>query len=163
MSTLGSAAEHLSPATRRRSRDRVASMRLRLRVLARRERLDRMLLEGADPVTSAELTLRAFQLTRPPGRAALAAGIEDAVSSAGSRRRRSPSAAPLARSGIAAARPELAELARALREEPIVSAHGVVLARRLLTDGSGPLYGESGDGALRSATMQALNALGDRV
>jgi len=118
-----------------------------------------MLLEGADPVTSAELTLRAFQLTRLQSRARVGASLEDAVASAPTRRRRSASAAPLARSAIAAARPELQELARALRKRPVVTARGVVLVRRLLTDGAGPLYVESGDGALRCAAAEALSAL----
>lgn len=163
MSTPGSAAAHISPARRRRFRRRVAPLRLRLRVLARRERLDRQLLEGADPVTAPELTLRAFQLTRASARAALAASLEDAVSSAAVRSRRSPTAAPLARSAIAAAGPELRALAQTLRDEPVVAARGVVLARRLLTDGAGPLYAESSDGVLRRAAGEALAGLGERV
>jgi hypothetical protein len=163
MSAPGSAAPYISTAPRRRSRRRVASPRMRVRVLARRERLDRLLLEGADPVTTPELTLRAFQHTRPASRVALAASLDDAVASAATRRRRSPTAAPLARGAIAAARPELQELARSLREDRIVAARGVVRARRLLTDGSGPLYVESGDGALRRAAQAALSALGERV
>jgi hypothetical protein len=47
----------------------VAPLRLQLRVLRRREQLDRQLLDGVDPVTTPELTLRAFQLTRAPARA----------------------------------------------------------------------------------------------
>jgi hypothetical protein len=129
-------------------------------VLAMRDRLDRRLLEGQDPVTTPELTLRAFQLTRPAARTALAASLQDAVSSAAVARRRSAGAAPLARSAISAALPELEALARALREEPVVAARGMVLARRLLADGSGPLYVESGDGALRYAAAGTLAALG---
>ena len=54
-------------------------------------------------------------------------------------------------------------MARALREEPVVAARGVVLARRLLTDGSGPLYVESGDSTLRHAAAETLTALDQRV
>jgi hypothetical protein len=136
-----------------------ASLPLRLRVLLHRARLDKMLIEGADPVATSELTVRAYQLTRASHRRQLAASIEDVLASASSRRRRSPSAAPLARDGIAAARPELAELSRALREEPVAGARGVALARRILTDGAGPLYVDSGDGALRRVAAEAASAV----
>ena len=157
MSAINSASAPLT-LPRRRGR-RLAAVRLRLRVLAQRERLDRRLIEGTDPVTSAELTLRAYQLSRPAHRRALAASVDDAVASAAVSRRRSAAAAPLARAGIEAARPELEELSRRLREEPVVAARGVALARRLLTDGSGPMYVESGEGVLRCATGEALSAL----
>jgi hypothetical protein len=143
-----------------RQRNRTpASFPLRLRVLLRRARLDALLIDGADPVAAPELTLRAYQLTRPSHRRQMAAGIDDALATAASRKRRSPSAAPLAREGIAAARPELAELSRRLREEPVAVARGVALARRLLTDGAGPLYVDSGNGALRRAAAEAITAL----
>jgi len=143
---------------RRRGR-RLTGLLLHLRVLARRERLDQMLIEGADPLASEELTLRAYELSRPSHRRALAAGVDDAVRSAATRRRRSPAAPPLAREGIGSARAALAELARVLREEPVVAARGVALVRRLLTDGAGPLYVESGDAAVRAAADEAVRAL----
>ena len=136
-----------------------ASLTLRLRVLLHRARLDRMLIEGADPVATLELTLRAYQLTRASHRRQIAASIDDAVASAAARRRRAPSAAPLARARISVARSELAELSRALREEPVASARGVALARRILVDGAGPLYVDGGDTALRAAAAEALGAL----
>ncbi len=157
MPTITSASARIS-LPRRRGRP-LAGLLLRLRVLARRERLDRMLIEGADPVATDELTLRAYELSRPSHRRALAASVDDAVRSAATRRRRSPAAPPLAREGIAPARPALAELSRALREEPVVAARGVALARRLLTDGAGPLYVESGEAALRSTVDEAVRAL----
>lgn len=132
-------------------------------MLTRRDSLDSSLLEGTAPVTTPELTLRSFQLTRASSRAALAASLEDALATAPARRRRSASAAPLASNAIASARPELEELARALREERVGAARGVILARRLLTDGSGPLYVESGDGLLRNAAAAALSGLADHV
>jgi hypothetical protein len=130
-----------------------------LRVLARRERLDRQLLKGADPVSTPELTLRAYQLTRAASRTALAATLEASLTSAATGQRRSMTAAPLARGAIESARGELDELARTLRE-PVVAARGVVLARRLLTDGAGPLYVEDADGELARTAAEALRALG---
>jgi hypothetical protein len=58
---------------------------------------------------------------------------------------------------------ELAELVLAIREEPVVRARGLVLARRLLTDGSGPLYVESSDAALRIAVDETIRALLPRL
>lgn len=162
-STPGSAEARIFPARRWRPRHRLAPTRVHVRVLLHRGRLDRLLLEGAEPVTTAELTLRAYQLTRRPSRAALAASLEQSVASAARRRRRSATSAPLARDAIAGTRPVLAELARALREEPVAAARCVALVRRLLADGAGPLYVESGDGALREAAVEALRALGGPV
>lgn len=162
MSTFGSAVGRLSPAHRLRREKRIAPVRLRLRVLAHHERLDGLLEQGADPVADPALTLRAFQLTRLSHRARVADSLEGAIASAATRRRRSPSAPPLARESVAAARTELLTLARTLRGEPIVAPRGVVLARQLLTDGSGPLYVECADGALRCETESALAALHTR-
>ncbi len=101
MSAPGFPAAQISHARRRRFRRRVAPLWTRLRVLASHESLDRLLLEGTAPVTTPELTLRSFQLTRASSRASLAASLEDALATAPARRRRSPSAAPLARDAIA--------------------------------------------------------------
>ncbi len=163
MSTFGSAVGRLSPAHHRRRERRVGSPWLRVRVLMRRESLDCMLEQGADPVTEPELTLRAFQLTRLRHRARLADSLDEVVASAASRRRRSASAPPLARAAVAAARLDLLALAGTLRDEPIVAPGGVVLATRLLTDGSGPLYVECGEGVLRRAAVRALAALHERA
>lgn len=158
MSAISSASARTSP-PRRRSRP-LAGLALHARVLAHRDSLDRMLIDGADPVATDELALRAFQLSRPSHRRALAASVDDAVRSAATRRRRrSPAAPRLAREGIGPARSSLAELSRALREEPVVAARGVALARRLLTDGAGPLYVESGSAALRIAVEETVRAL----
>jgi hypothetical protein len=156
MSAISSASARIQ-LPRRHSRP-LAGILLRARVLARRERLDRMLIEGADPVATDELTLRAYQLSRPSHRCALAASVDDAVRSAAARSRRSPAAPPLAREGIGLASSALAELSRALREEPVVAARGVALAQRVLTDGAGPLYVESGD-ALRILVDETIRAL----
>ncbi len=137
----------------------MAPLGLRLRVLSQRGGLDRRLLEGADPVSTPELTLRAFQLTRQASRTALAGSFEDAIASAARGRRRLATSAPLARGAITAARSKLAELVLALREEPVLAARGIVLARRLLTYGSGPLYVENGDVELRAAVDETVRSL----
>jgi hypothetical protein len=159
VSTLSSPTARLAGAGRRRKPIGSLQLRLRLRVLVRGRQLERLLIEGADPVSAPELALRAFQLTRASHRRSLAASLDDALLSAANGRRRSPSAAPLAGASIAAARPALVELARMLREQPVVAARGVAMTRRLLVDGAGPLYVDTHDGALRHAAEQALTAL----
>jgi hypothetical protein len=160
MSTPRSATAPLSPPRRRRPRRReVATIRVRLRVLLRGELLDRLLIEGSDPVSTPELTLRAYQLTRRASRRRLAESIDDVVSSAGVRPRRYSTSPPLAWRAIKAASAALGELSEALREEPVVTARGVALARRLLTDGSGPLYVQTPDGTLLRAVQETSAAL----
>jgi hypothetical protein len=54
----------------------------------------------------------------------------------------------------------LAELATALRSRDSVSARGVLLARRIITDGCGPLYAPNAPrAALRWRVWEALRAL----
>jgi hypothetical protein len=134
-------------------------MPVRPRVRVRSEALDALLIEASDPASTPELTLRAFQLTRPASRRRLAASLEDVVSSARVRSRRYSSSPPPARLAIKLARGALAELAEALREEPVVTARGVALARRLLTDGAGPLYVQTPERTLLRAVQEASAAL----
>jgi len=145
----------LSP-PRHRSRP---TLRTRLRVALRSWRLDTLLIEGSDPVSTSELTLRAFQLTRPASRRKLASSLDDVVTSARVGPRRYSASPPLASREIKAASTALAELSEALREQPVVSARGVALARRLLTDGAGPLYVQTPDGTLVRAVQEASAAL----
>jgi hypothetical protein len=138
---------------------RPAGLMLRVRVLLRRERLDRSLAEGCDPLDSAELALRARQLTGPVHRGRLADSIERIVALAEGGSSRLSSAPPLLTRDVRASRAALLGLSQALREEPYVRATGVALARRLLVDGSGPLYVEAGEDALWLAARAAAAEL----
>ena len=131
-----------------------------LHVLTRRGRLDRLLADGHSPTTDARLALRAQQLVRPPARARLAAALHDAIQSIdqpGLVRFRQPQVA-VAATGVRACDAELRGLAHALTD-PHPRARGVVLARELLTDTTGPLYTDGHADQLRSRILTARSAL----
>jgi hypothetical protein len=67
---------------------------------------------------------------------------------------------PVRRDQVQEARDLLTELTTALRSRERVSARGVLLARRIVTDGCGPLYAPSAPpAALRWRVWEALRAL----
>ena len=138
---------------------RCASPSLRLRVLARRGRLDRQLAQGTDPETDPRLALRATQLARPALRAALARSLRTALRSIDSPVSRLPSPhAPVAAASVRACAPELCDLARALTDID-AGARGVAIARVLLTDGGSPLYMDGPADGLRMVLFAARAAL----
>ena len=132
---------------------------VRLRALTHRAKLDAMLLDGTDPTGSAELQLRASQLTGGRYRDMLARSLVESVEAAEGERRRSMASIPLAYGEVRAARAALLELANGLRGEGPVAPAGVVLAERLVTDGAGPLYIASEHDALWRAARRASAAL----
>ena len=132
---------------------------LRVRVLWARGRLDGMLARGADPGPSPELALRAAQLTARRHRAALADSLEDVVHTAEGRRSTRSARPPLASREVRAARAALLGIAFQLRQDAEVHPAGVVLAQRLITDGSGPLYIHAQHDGLWHAARDAAAAL----
>jgi hypothetical protein len=113
-----------------------AFSRLSARVLS--GRLDRALLDGADPATSPRLAARAAQLSSPGTRAALADALDGLVRAAqGPQRRWWALASP---SSVRANSSELHALASLLDSRTPVYARGVAHVNQLLHDGSGPAY-----------------------
>jgi hypothetical protein len=106
--------------------------------------LDRALIDGADPVASPALAARAAQLTSPPMRSSIAEGLERLVRAAQRPQRRWW--APSGRQAVLANSSSLHELAATLHGEELVYARGVAILAELLTDGTGPAYGDY-DGA----------------
>jgi hypothetical protein len=101
-------------------------------------RLDRALIEGADPAGSARLAARASQLSSARSRRELAGAIDALVRAAqGPQRRWWALASP---SSVLANSAELHALASLLDSDTPVYARGVALARELLRDGTGPAY-----------------------
>jgi hypothetical protein len=129
----------------------------------RRGRLDRLLAAGVTPAGSPELALRALQLTRARHRRVLADSLEEIVRMAHGEGRRRGTSPSLATRDIRASRSALLQLAQVLRENRDVYASGVALAQRLLTDGTGPLYGHGLDDELWHATRDAIAALDGRI
>jgi len=140
--------------------NRPASALLRLRVVGRRGRLDRLLAEGTDPTTDARLALRAAQLTRAKLRATLARSLLNALRSIDeSPISRFPSPhIPVDAASVRVCSDELCDLARALTDiKPRV--RGVAITRVLLTDGGGPLYTNGPADRLRDMLLAARSAL----
>lgn len=122
-----------------------APRRVRLRVWATRRRLDRVLTDGVDADASAELTLRAAQLSRPQTRRSIAAMLSNILDAAEEPRGpfeiQNPQQA-VNRPAVAQARDELSALIARLRDDRAPSSvQGIARAHLLTVDCRGPLYG----------------------
>lgn len=123
----------------------------RVASLLRAPRLDRALAEGADPASEPGLRDRARRLTSWRTRRRLARALEDVERGPG---------VPVRHDAVVDASDLLSELTTALRSRERVSARGVLLARRIVTDGCGPLYAPTAPrSALRWRVWEALRAL----
>jgi len=125
----------------------------RIAEVLRSSRLDRALADGADPASEPSLRQRARRLTSWRTRRRLAKALEEIE------RDRGPGL-PVRHDQVMEARDLLSELTTALRSRERVSARGVLLARRIITDGCGPLYAPNAPrAALRWRVWEALRAL----
>jgi len=121
-------------------------------------RLDRALADGADPASEPGLRERARRLTSWSMRRRVAKALEE-VERAPAPVRCDPRV-PVRSDQVREARDLLDELTTALRSRERVSARGVLLARRIVTDGCGPLYAPTAPrSALRWRVWEALRAL----
>jgi hypothetical protein len=130
---------------------------LRMKTRWSRRRLDEQLAQGADPTTSAELSLRAEQLaaheTRERFASALASVLDEAIEPMTFTLRLRPH-----RAEIRAAADDLLALGARLREERPTEVQGLALTALLLTRGASPLDPNSG-ASLRRAVRSARFAL----
>jgi hypothetical protein len=135
------------------------SLALRARVALHRARLDRSLVAGVDGRCSPELGLRAEQLTRPAVRARLASALDLVLGRAATGGPQFSAGPRLRRREVLASAPVLRSLAARLRSADPPHAAGVLLTRRLIVDGLGPLYVPAPPGALWDQAQSALIAL----
>ena len=121
------------------------SLAARIRTRIARAELDRELASGANSAGSAELALRAEQLSSPAERARIANAL---VETLGDARRGHPVTLRVRpqREAVRAAADEILALALRLRDDQPLGVRGVAMAARLVDARSGPLYRhDSGD------------------
>jgi hypothetical protein len=133
---------------------------LGLRVLLRRDALDRTLADGARPGDTLALALRARQLATRREAEQVAERLEAILHELDRPPARALTArAPLQRAQIVAARPFVANLVQRLRDVEHPHAAGIARARQLIVDGASPLYSPSHPGALARLAWRAADAL----
>jgi hypothetical protein len=133
---------------------------VRMRTRWRRAGLDDELARGASPAASAELTLRATQLSSPVVRSRLVGALLRRLDDA---RQAEPDAIKVRwaqRAEIRDCADDLLALARRLGDKQHVEVRGAAMTARLLSDKASPLNQDDGHnlrGALRAARL-ALDA-----
>ena len=125
------------------------------------DHLDRALAAGVDPAAGALLARRASQLTTRRSRAGFVRALEAHLAEARRPRARSSAAVPLCRGEVLHAAPEIRRLVVCLRDDREIRAQSIARVRRLLTDGTGPLYAYSPPGTLARAVAAAIDCLHD--
>lgn len=125
-------------------------------------RLDAAIANGADPDSSAALSLRANRLISRRTRRSMSRGIGRLLEQ--SRRPPHPfnESAPICWRQVALARPVLQELAMRLAGPAPVDARGVAKLQLLLTDGTSPLFSWPEVDGLEALLATALEALEPR-
>jgi hypothetical protein len=121
--------------------------------------LDRRLADGANPDSSALLSLRAQHLQSLASRRALALGFRRRLAAA----RRAPHPfdrrVPLARAEIRRNATLIEELATRLEAREPADPRGIARGRVLLCDGSSPLYSRASETELGWALQRAIDGL----
>jgi hypothetical protein len=155
---------HALPRSRaeRRPRRGPAEVVRRLRVCVRAADLDRQLAEGTQPWRSAELELRATQLTSAKTRTRFARELESIVARAECAVHDRSARIPLSRAAVLAAREDLLELAAALRSPASCRPHAAGVVSFLLHDGCSPLYDPAAGATPASLARVARAGFGQR-
>lgn len=138
----------------------VPALARRLRAWLRQGALERRLLDREHGQAAAGLLdARAWQLTRPRACERLAGALDAVRAEAAAPPAWRGAAVPVRRVEVAVARDELVRIAARLRAPRPVRPRGVVMLRRLLRDGNGPLYAPSANDELWRRLRRAAIAL----
>jgi hypothetical protein len=132
------------------------------RVWLHRSSLDSELAIGADPNRDPLLRARAQELVGEKARRRIAESFERVLCEVDSAPSLFTSRAPIARTAVRETRPALETVVERLKAPAYVSPQGVAMARRLLTDGAGPMYGQ-GPQESGALLRQSLGALIDAI
>jgi hypothetical protein len=147
----------------RRGRSAPARVALRLRLWLTRARVDQQIANGRIWHAGAATTLRVRQLSAPRNRRRLARCLREIVAYADRVEGRPPFSAVVAdRAAVRADREAILGLAERLEADDPVNPRGIVLARRLLTDGiDSPLYNRRCGRTVAAAIWEVSDALGE--
>lgn len=134
---------------------------LRVRILARVQApwLDLALASGADPSRSPQLERRAAHLLSRVHRIQVVAALRQSRRSAGERIHIGDPRVPVDREEVRIAEAQLVELEELLISPAPIYCRGVVMASRIVSEGSGPLYAPRRRGELRERVAAVLAAL----
>ena len=134
---------------------------LRVRLIARlwASWLDSALASGIDPAVSPALEHRAALILSPGNRAKVVRSLRLSRESAGRRIDPRDLRTPVDPAEVQIARRQLIELEDLLLAPGPVYAQGVVMASRIVGEGTGPLYAPRRRGELRDRVEAALAAL----
>jgi hypothetical protein len=134
---------------------------LRVRLLARLQApwLDLAIASGADPSGSPQLERRAAHLLSHVNRVSVVAALRQSRRAAGTPIDPHDLRVPVDHEEVRIAERHLVELEDLLISPAPVYAHGVVMAAKIVRDGTGPLYVPSRRGELRDRVTKVLAAL----
>jgi hypothetical protein len=161
---MADAAFHSFPSSRGgRAVSARAGFALRMRLWLTRGRLDQRIVTGCPWDSRAATALRARQLSDPRTRQRLARSLRGIVAYADRVEGRPLfSAVVIDRAAVRADREAILGLAERLEAEDPTNPRGIVLARRLLTDGiDSPLYNPRCGRTVAAAVWEISDALGD--
>jgi hypothetical protein len=136
------------------------SLALRASVATHRRSLTSDLSQGANPASSAELALRAEQLTSDRGRRTLARSLRRTVHEARNPAPRRYSFGLVRRGAVIDAADAIDTLVKRLHSPEPIAPEGAAMLERMLSDGVwSPLYSVAPGGALRRLVVLATAAL----
>ncbi|HTU86892.1 MAG TPA: hypothetical protein VMF57_15050 [Solirubrobacteraceae bacterium] len=126
------------------------SLRVRMRVAAKRTFLTRQLAQGADPSSTPELALRAYQLTSDRNRRRLARTLRRAISEARDPAVTRRMVSIINRYAIFEAGDAIQQTIARLASPDPVEVKGMAMLEQIVTDGlTSPLYNRAEPGTLR--------------
>lgn len=156
----GAAFEVVSQRGASRSTATAAPLALRLKVLMARVQLDHRIEAGGACEASEALALRTHQLTAPRAQREIAAHLRRLIDYVDRREARAGiSAVVIEPRAVRDGRDEILSLAESLELGGPVSPRGILLARRLLTDGLSPLFNPGCRRTVREAVKEVHEAL----
>ena len=143
-----------------KSHDRARWLRAHIHATLRRSELTRALAEGADPTGSADLALRARQLTSARSRRTLARAMRRTIDEAHRPPLARSPAVIIRRGAVLEAEDAIRTMIARLTSGQPVRAQGMAMAERILTNAdASPLYNPAEPGALQRQITVATAAM----